>query len=129
MKKPVNEDKYSPQLLQLGKKQEIKNFNFSVAKNIHSIRLKRRISVHELSVLSGINACHIYRIEKNEKHVGLDSIVKLANGLGVSVEDLMPWDTEDDLIKSIKFILYGCSQRELKEIRSYLKANYEHKEL
>lgn len=127
MLKSEKKEKYIFQPLRLDKNYESKNINFNIAKNVHTIRLKKRITVQQLSAASGINACHIYRIEKNEKHVGLEGIVKLANGLGVSIDDLIPFEeTENKSIRKIKNILYGCNHKELKEIQAYLEENYGH---
>ena len=79
--------------------------------------------------MTHVEAAYIYRLENGEKNISLIHLYEFAKVFGVSLDDFMPNSTENKFMKEIKDVLYGCSQGELKEIRSYLKANYEHREL
>lgn len=114
--------------LRLGQ-QESKNFYFQVAKNINTIRLKKKISVYKLSTLTHIETSYIYRIEKGMRNLGVVHLYLIAKAFGVSMDDFMPEETEIKYMRGIKDILYGCSHSELKEIQTYLEANYEHERM
>lgn len=124
MLKPEKEQKKSS-TQRLGQ-QEIKNFYFQVAKNINTIRLKKKMTVYKLSTLTHIETSYIYRIEKGVRNLGVVHLFLIAKSFGVSMDDFMPEDTENKFMKEIKKILYGCSHRELKEIQAYLEENYGH---
>ena len=127
--KPVKKERYFIYPLQSEEQQERKKFYFNVAKTVNTIRLKKKISVYDLSALTHVEAAYIYRLENGKKNISLIHLYEFAKVFEVSLDDFMPNETENKSMKEIKDILYGCSQKELKEIRSYLKANYEHKEL
>lgn len=124
MLKPEKEQKKSS-TQRLGQ-QEIKNFYFQVAKNINTIRLKKKMTIYKLSTLTHIETSYIYRIEKGVRNLGVVHLFLIAKSFGVSMDDFMPEDTENKFMKEIKKILYGCSHRELKEIQAYLEENYGH---
>ena len=129
MRKSFNKEIYSIHLSPSEKKQEKANFYFNVAKNVNTIRLKKKISVYDLSAMTHTEAAYISRLENGKKNISLFHLYEFSKVFGVSMDDFMPHNTENKFMKDIKNILYGCSHRELEEIRSYLKTNYEHKEL
>lgn len=105
-------------------KEEWNNFYNGISRRISEVRLKKNIGVADLGDKADIDASHIYRVEKNQKHAGLISLVKIARGLGVSVDDLLPVETESAETKKIKRILNECNPTQLKEINKYLDRKY-----
>lgn len=105
-------------------KEEWNNFYNGISRRISEVRLEKNIGVADLGDKADIDASHIYRVEKNQKHAGLISLVKIARGLGVSVDDLLPVETESAETKKIKRILNECNPTQLKEINKYLDRKY-----
>ena len=105
-------------------KEEWNSFYNGISRRISEVRLEKNIGVADLGDKANIDASHIYRVEKNQKHAGLISLVKIARGLGVSVDDLLPIETESEEAREIKRILNECSKAQLKEINTYLDQKY-----
>ncbi|TDA70733.1 MAG: XRE family transcriptional regulator [Clostridia bacterium] len=57
---------------------------------VRSLRLRMGVSQEELAFQSGLHRTYIGAIERGERNISLDSIVKLARALGVQPADLMP---------------------------------------
>lgn len=60
------------------------NVNIAFGKRIKSIRVSKRISQEKTAELCGLHPTYIGQIERGEKSPTLESIYKLAIGLGVS---------------------------------------------
>ena len=63
-----------------------------VGQQIRSIRKARLMSQEQLSELIGIDPKSIGRIEKGDYHPALDTLMRFAYALEVSVRDLFPED-------------------------------------
>lgn len=59
------------------------------AQNVRAAREKADMTQEQLAWAAGLHQTEIARIEKGRRNPGLDTIVKVANGLQVSVEQLM----------------------------------------
>jgi len=59
----------------------LKNFG----SRIREIRIREKISQEELAFKSGLHRTYIGAIERGEKNISLKNIEKLANGLGVEI--------------------------------------------
>lgn len=105
-------------------KEEWNDFYNGISKRISEVRIEKNLGVADLGDKADIDASHIYRVEKNKKHAGLISLVKIARGLGVSVDDLLPTQTESEEVHKIKQILSSCDSHQLKEINKYLDKKY-----
>lgn len=95
-----------------------------ISREIKETRLAKDMGVAELGNMADMDVSHIYSLESNRRHVGLVSLVKIAKGLGVSVDDLLPVDTESAEMKKIKAILNSCDSTQLGEINRYLDEKY-----
>lgn len=66
-------------------------------------RIKRQLSIRELSKISGVNASYISRLERGvDKNPGLEVKLSLAKALKIDVNMLL--DTNDDLLKAVEYV-------------------------
>lgn len=87
-----------------------------ISKNIKQIRNEKRLTLRELSELSGVSKSTISDIENNKVNPSTNTLEKLAKGLSVNVEDffkvtdekLKEWDNKYNkngkLAKEVKSI-------------------------
>ena len=61
----------------------------AIGKRIKIARIKADLTQERLSEIVGISPTHISNIETGTTKVSLTSIVSIANGLGVTVDDLL----------------------------------------
>lgn len=59
------------------------------AANVRNARRNKRMTQTALATLSGVNQGHLSSVERAEKNPTLDVMVKLANGLGLSLPHLL----------------------------------------
>lgn len=59
------------------------------AENVRAAREKADLTQEQLAWAAGLHQTEIARIEKGTRNPGLDTIVKVAHGLGVPAEQLM----------------------------------------
>lgn len=59
---------------------------------LHEIRKERRLTVEQLSEISGVSATRIYEIEKNNADPRLSTVVSLAISLRVTPNDLFTYN-------------------------------------
>ena len=59
------------------------------AKKVKEIRLKKKMSQGDLAKILGVHPTYISGIERGVRNMALKNIEKLANALGVSVNDLL----------------------------------------
>lgn len=67
-------------------KEELKN---NISNNIRLLRTKKRISQDKLSELTGINQQQISFIENGKACPKLETVIKIAEALNVTVNDLI----------------------------------------
>ena len=67
-------------------KEKLKN---NISNNIRLLRTKNRISQDKLSELAGINQQQISFIEKGKACPKLETVIKIAEALNVTVNDLI----------------------------------------
>ena len=79
---------------------------------LRTLRRQKGLSQAELAELADLSTPYISHIETGIKKPSLESIIKIANVLGVSVDELCsnskPSTSDDDIIS----LLQSCSQRE-----------------
>ena len=91
----------------------------AIGKRIKIARINADMTQERLSDLLGISPSHMSNIETGTTHVSLTTMVKLANALGVSLDDLLcdsvtharpqfEWD--------IQQVLDGCSDYEIRVV-------------
>ena len=59
------------------------------AKKVKEIRLRKKMSQGDLAKILGVHPTYISGIERGVRKMALKNIEKLANALGVSVNDLL----------------------------------------
>ncbi|EOP43175.1 helix-turn-helix domain-containing protein [Bacillus cereus] len=59
-----------------------------LGKRIRFLRKEQNLSQERLGELSNIHTNHIGAIERGEKNVTIESLIKLTNGLNITLEDL-----------------------------------------
>ena len=64
------------------------NIALTFGKRIRSIRTGKNISQEKLAELCGLHPTYIGQIERGEKSPTIDSIYKIAEGFGMSMEEL-----------------------------------------
>lgn len=62
------------------------------AKRLVSIRKERRLSQEELALLCGVDRTYVGRIERMERTPSLVVLQKIADGLGMSLIELLNFD-------------------------------------
>ena len=60
-----------------------------VAHNLARLRMEQRLTFEELGKLSGLHWRHLQKIEAGEVNVTIDTITRLARGLGVDSHELL----------------------------------------
>lgn len=59
-------------------------------KNIKNERLKRGMSIVELSMLANIDPAHLYRIECGRSKVGLEGLLKIVVAFDMPIDKIIP---------------------------------------
>ena len=70
----------------------VKQCTKKFAKKLNSIRETRGLSQEELAFLCGIDRTYIGRIERLERNPSLVVLQKIADGLGISLIELLTFD-------------------------------------
>lgn len=64
------------------------NINIRFGKRVQALRKSIGISQEDLSFRCGIHRAYMGTIERGEKSVTLDTVEKVAKGLGVTIKEL-----------------------------------------
>jgi transcriptional regulator with XRE-family HTH domain len=59
--------------------------------HIHEIRSRRRISLRQLEMMSGVSKSQISAIENNKEDARVTTICMLAEALGLSLSDVLSY--------------------------------------
>lgn len=73
-----------------------------VGDRIRQLRKERGLSQEELGDKSDLHYTHIGAIERGEKNWSIDTLVKVAGGLNVTVNDLLILPSKPEDIKNLK---------------------------
>lgn len=91
-----------------------------VGKRIQEERLKRNLSLLQLSHLSNVSLSHLNRVENGLRSIGIECLLKICSALSISVLDVLPLERVGHLrtngerfdkitmncsVKSINFLL------------------------
>ncbi len=67
---------------------KIWNSSKKLGERIRLLRKEQNLSQERLGELSNIHTNHIGAIERGEKNVTIESLAKITNGLGITLEEL-----------------------------------------
>lgn len=70
------------------------DIGFQVGQRIKSMRLARGFSQEKLAFAAGMQESYVGQIERGKKTVGLRNLVRFADALGCSIQDLLPSEAE-----------------------------------
>jgi transcriptional regulator with XRE-family HTH domain len=73
-----------------------------IGERIRKLRKERGLSQEELGWKSDLHYTHIGSIERGEKNWSIDTLVKVAGGLNVTVNDLLALPSKPEDIKNLK---------------------------
>ncbi len=100
----------------------------AVGERIRAARVKKGLKQHNLAALAEISPTNVSHIERGKAKLSLPTLMKLANALEVSIDELLC----DSLTKSkhissneIASIMEQCSDKEAKVIAATIKSMYE----
>ena len=97
----------------------------AIGKRIKIARIKADLTQERLSEIVGISPTHISNIETGTTKVSLTSIVSIANGLGVTVDDLLcdsVVHAKAQFEKDLASLLEGCDPYEIRMVRDIAEA-------
>ena len=67
---------------------------FEIGNKIREIRIKKNVSVLELSYRSNISTAHIYKIENGHDGISIDTLCKIADSLGTDANTILGLEKE-----------------------------------
>ncbi len=73
-----------------------------VGDRIRQIRKEKRLSQEDLGYKSDLHYTHIGAIERAEKNWSIDTLIKVASGLNVTVNDLLDFPPKPEDIRILK---------------------------
>lgn len=112
----------APHIIHIMKKEPIDR-KMALGDTIRSLRRIRGLTQEELGEKSGLSYKYIGEIERGQVNVSIESLVRIADALGVKINDLLPPETvspEKILIKD-KGPLSKLSSRDIQNIRNALR--------
>ena len=96
----------------------------ALGKRIRSYRKPNHMTQAQLGEKASVEPSNISHIERGATKVSLPTLVKIANSLKVSLDDLLYDSVEKNRhisIEEIDRILFDCSDKELKALAEILK--------
>lgn len=80
----------------------------SLGERIRYLRKQKNLSQEQLGELADIHTNYVGAIERGEKNITIESLIKVSRGLGVTLEELFryiePMDKDDDLSRIIQLL-------------------------
>ena len=97
--------------------------NQSIGESVRNKREKLRLTREEFAEILGLSPLYIGQLERGERQMSLDTLIKISSCLHVSADYLIYGKTpENDIEKSgINTLLNRCSKNELLLIRNIIK--------
>lgn len=97
----------------------------AIGKRIKIARIRKEITQDQIANITGLSNPHISNIETGSTKVSLPTLIKIANALGVSVDELLC----DSVIHSkevfnheISEVLSSCNDQEIRIVAEIVKA-------
>ncbi len=72
------------------KRRILRDIRTRFGKKLRTIRTKQGISQERLGELAGLHRTYVSSTERGERNVTIETVEKLADGLGIRMSDLMP---------------------------------------
>ena len=97
----------------------------AIGKRIRSVRKKKHLKQSMLSAMTGVAETNISHIERGATKLSLPTLIKIANALDVSVDELLCDSLSQSkkiYISEIAEILDTCNEKELRIISSTINA-------
>lgn len=99
-----------------------------IGARIHTYRKSLGITQAKLGESAGVEPSNISHIERGATKLSLPTLMKIANSLGVSLDDLVAESLQKSRhvsIKELDELLSDCSEREIKSIVQIVKSTKE----
>ena len=96
-----------------------------IGKRIKGARLENKMQQEKLAELSNISVTHISNIENGKTKLSLPAILKIANALSISMDELLCGNLlhgKKILESELSSIVFDCSIEEIKIITNIVKA-------
>lgn len=97
----------------------------AIGNRIRAYRLERKLSQELLSEMADVTPAHFSHIERGNTKPSLPTLLRIANALGVSLDDLVCDNLKKSShvrIKDIDDLLEDCSAQEIKALAEILAA-------
>lgn len=78
-----------------------KKLTESIGKNIRKHRLAKDVSQEALSLSAGLNPTYVGRLERGEKCPTIDTVYKISEALGVTVNELITLEDKNIADKAV----------------------------
>lgn len=101
-----------------------------IGKKLRNIRKLKGLTQEQLAERCGLSYKYLGEIERGEKNFGIQNLFKIADGLSISVADIVNIEPEADaeennLKAELLYFLADKNPQELKKALSVLKAIFE----
>lgn len=97
----------------------------AIGNRIRAYRRERKLSQEFLSELADVTPAHFSHIERGNTKPSLPTLLRIANALGVSLDDLVCDNLEKSShvrVRDVGGLLEDCSAQELKALAEILAA-------
>lgn len=95
-----------------------------IGMRVREIRLSAKFTQEMLAELSDLSPVYISNIENNKKKPSLESVIKIANALGITVDELLTGNLlshPSDYQTDIDALMYDCDKYEKRLLYEILK--------
>ena len=93
----------------------------SIGIRIKEKRSKKGLTQQKLSEMSGIEPSNISHIERGATKLSLPTLIKIANALETTVDELLCYKAKDIFVCEIGEEIKGCSEEEIRVIADVVK--------
>lgn len=100
-----------------------------LGKRIREERLKLRLTQEKLAESIDVSSSYVGQIERGERSVTLDTLIKIINILGVTIDYLLEDSVDienDNFIDQIKQLLHGRNIKQKRMALDVLKVMFSH---
>ena len=81
----------------------------TIGKNLWSIRERRKLKQEEVAEMADISQSFYANIEQGRKGVSIETLIRLAEVLEVSIDALVYGESEDTCVENIGALLRNCT--------------------